>query len=75
MGTLASLLTAGEFTRFNAWIEAYGQVTLDSSDPKGVADGMTLVIEFFGNGKGKPGKPVEREIFTWAQDLFQELLP
>jgi len=72
-GTFASLLTDNELTRFSAWIQEYGQVTLDSSDPKGVADGMTLVIEFFGNGKGKPGEPVEREIFAWVQDLFQEL--
>jgi hypothetical protein len=73
MGTLASLLTDSEFTQFDTWIEEYGQVTLDSSDPNGVADGMTLVIDFFGNGEGKPGKPVEREIFAWAQALFQEL--
>lgn len=73
MGTFATLLSSAEKDQFNTWIEEYGSVTLDSSDPKGVADGMTNVVVLFGNGKGKPGKPVEGEIFTWAQELFQKL--
>jgi hypothetical protein len=73
MGTFADLLTANERLQFNDWIDKYGQTTLDASDPKGTADGMLLVIELFGNGKGKPGKPVQQEIFTWAQEVFQEL--
>jgi hypothetical protein len=73
MGTFASLLSAVEKDQFNAWIAEYGSVTLDVSDPKGVADGMTNVVILYGNGKGKPGKPVEGEIFSWAQGLFQKL--
>ena len=73
MGTFATLLSSDEKEQFNTWIEEYGSMTLDVSDPKGVADGMTNVIVLFGTGTGKPGKPVEGEIFTWAQGLFQEL--
>jgi hypothetical protein len=73
METFASVLTASERSQFTAWINKYGQVTLDASDPKGMADGMSLVIEIFGNGNGKPGKPVQQEMFTWAQELFNEL--
>ncbi len=73
METFASLLTSSERSKFDAWIGKYGQVTLDASDPKGVADGMSLVIEFHGMGKGKPGKPVQQDIFTWSQELFQKL--
>ncbi len=73
IGTLAILLSASERNQFSAWIAEYGSVTLDASDPKGVADGMINVVVLFGTGKGKPGKPVEGDIFTWAQGLFQKL--
>jgi len=73
MSTFANLLTASERSQFDSWMNDYGQFTLDASDPKGVADGMTHVIVLFGSGKGKPGKPVEGEIFTWAQNIFQKL--
>ena len=73
MGTFASLLSASEINQLDAWVSDYGQVTLDASDPKGVSDQMSLIIEFFGKGKGKPGKPVEGEIFLWAQELYQKL--
>jgi len=73
MGTFAKLLSSDEKDQFNTWIGEYGSVTLDASDPKGVADGMTLIVELHGVGNGKPGKPVEGEIFSWAQDLFNRL--
>ena len=73
MATFASLLTSSQRSDFDTWIVEYGQVTLDASDPKGVADGMSLVLEFYGIGKGKPGKPIQQEIFTWSQELFQKL--
>jgi len=73
MGTFANLLSTEEKDQFNTWIEKYGSVTLDASDPKGVADGMTNVIVLFGRGNGKPGKPMEGDIFRWAQELFRRL--
>ena len=72
MGTFATLLSNAETEQFNTWMTDYGSVTLDASDPKGVADGMTNVVVLFGSGNGKPGKPAEGEIFSWAQGLFQE---
>lgn len=73
MGTLAALLTPAERTEFQGWIAEYGSVTIDASDPKGVADGMTLILSLYGNGSAKPLKDVETELFTWAQELFQKL--
>jgi len=73
MGTFATLLSATEMNQFNEWITKYGSFTLDASDPKGVADGMSNVVVLFGRGNGKPGKPVESEIFTWSQNLFRKL--
>lgn len=73
MGTFASLLSNREQNQLFMWVADFDNVGLDASDPKGVADGMSLVIEFNGVGKGKPGKPVQEDIFAWAQDLFQRL--
>jgi len=73
MGTFATLLPTAEKDQFNEWIAEYGSVTLDESDPKGAADGMTNVVVLYGDGKGKPGKPIEGEMFAWAQGLFQKL--
>ncbi len=73
MGTFASLLLSAEKDQFAAWIDEYGSVTLDASDPKGVADGMTNIVILYGSGGGKPGEPTEGEIFAWVQELFQKL--
>ena len=73
MGTFTSLLSDKEQEQFFAWMEKYGAVTLDASDPKGVADGMVLVLEFNGIGKGKPGKADERQMLAWAQEIFYRL--
>lgn len=73
MGTFASLLSTSEREQFDTWFSQYGQTTLDASDPEGVADGMTLVIEFYGSGKGKPAQSIQGDIFTWVQNLYQKL--
>jgi len=73
MGTFASLLLSAEKDQFAAWIDEYGSVTLDASDPKGMADGMTNIVILHGLGSGKPGEPTEGEIFAWVQELFQKL--
>jgi len=73
MNTFDTLLSASEQLQFNEWISDYGQVTLDASDPKGVSDRMTLIVELYGNGNGKPGKPVQDKIFTWMQDIYNRL--
>lgn len=73
MATIASLLSVEDRDKFFDWTGQYGKKTLDASDPKGTVDGMSLVIEFFGSGNGKPGKSEQEEIFTWAQELFNEL--
>lgn len=73
MGALATLLTPEELDQFKAWIAEYGTVTLDASDPKGVADGMTVLLNLYGSGSARPLKNAETELFTWAQEVFQGL--
>jgi len=73
MGTFASLLSGKEKEQLFSWLTDFDAVDLDASDPEGVADGMSLVIELYGRGKGKPDKTVQDNIFGWAQDLYQKL--
>jgi hypothetical protein len=73
MGVLINLLSIAEMDQFRVWLNEYGTVTLDASDPQGVADGMTVVLNLYGNGSAKPLKDAEPEVFTWAQTLYQKL--
>jgi hypothetical protein len=73
MGTLAGLLTAPERQQFNDWTTRFGEVKLDASDPKGVADQMIVTLEFNGMGSGSPTESEQQVLFKFAQDLYQEL--
>ena len=73
MGTLANTLSAEKMGQFQAWITDYATITLDASDPTGVADGMSLKLQLYGTGSKKPNDDARNELFTWAQDLFQKL--
>lgn len=73
MGTLAGLLTLPERQEFNNWTTGFGEVNLDASDPKGVADQMIVTLEFFGMGSEEPTEAEQQELFNFAQDLYQEM--
>jgi hypothetical protein len=73
ISNFAQTLTAVEVDQFDTWMNDYGQFTLDASDPKGTADGMAQLIELYGLEKGKPAKPVQEEIFLWAQNVYAKL--
>lgn len=72
MGSLATLLTASEQKQFREWITEFGDVKLDASDPKGVADGMLLTLDWYGNGSEEPSEAERQELFNFAQDVYQE---
>jgi len=73
MGIFADLLSSKERAQFDAWIEEFGQVDLNVSDPVGVSDRMEVTLSFYGNGSATLTKPDEQELILWAQDLFQKL--
>jgi hypothetical protein len=73
MGTLAGLLSAGEFKQFNTWIGQFDQLELDDSDPEGVADRMVVTLSFFGLSNGQPATADKDALFLWVQDLFQRM--
>lgn len=73
VAAISALLSADELSQFQAWLDEYGTVTLDASDPVGVSDRMSLTLTLYGRGSAKPVKNAEAELFTWAQTLYQRL--
>ena len=73
MGSLDALLTSSEQKEFHQWVSEFGEAELDASDPKGVADGMMLTLNWFGTGNAEPSELEQQELFNFAQDLYQEL--
>jgi hypothetical protein len=53
---LIDLLPQEEMETLERWVQQYGEVSIDASDPKGVADGMVVTLEF--RGVGRPGQTV-----------------
>jgi hypothetical protein len=73
MATFASLLSDEDREQFGAWIQGFGTVTLDASDPEGVSDRMEVKLEFFGKGNGSLTQSDEQALILWAQNVFQKL--
>lgn len=72
-GTFAELISAKEQKQFTTWFLKFDQVNLDASDPAGVADRMSVTLEFYGSGSEEPSKTEEQALFAWAQGLYQKL--
>ena len=73
MSTFADLLTSEKIQQFNDWTTTLGEVKLDASDPKGIADQMIITLEFFGMSTKEPTESEQQALFEFAQDLYQEL--
>ena len=72
---LTSLLSSEELATMNEWVTQYGLVEIDASDPKGVADGMTVKLTFYGLGTEQLSSPeAEQQLLQFAQDLYQEVM-
>jgi len=72
-GAFADLLTSREVQKFNDWMAEFGEAKLDASDPKGVADRMVVTVEFFGLGGKSPTESEQRDLFNFAQSLYQKV--
>jgi hypothetical protein len=72
MGTFATLLSSQEQKQFNDWMTQFGELTLDASDPKGVADRMVVTLNLFGTGSRQPTKSEQQALFEFAQNLYQK---
>jgi hypothetical protein len=74
MGTFAKLLSSEEQAKFMDWMTTFAMSELDASDPKHVADRMTVTLEIFGLGTESPTKSEQQALFEFSQDLYQKLM-
>ncbi len=71
---LTDLLSAEEIATMNEWISKYGVVEIDASDPKGVADGMTVNLKLLGTGTEQITSPaIQQVLLQFVQQLNQKL--
>ena len=69
---LSDVLSEAEIAKLNGWVEEYGTVTIDASDPKGVSDRMVVTLEFVGLGSQETiSSANEKELLEFAQSLSQ----
>ncbi|MEK7327989.1 MAG: hypothetical protein AAB217_22320 [Chloroflexota bacterium] len=67
-------LTDEESAQFKEWAETFGSVVIEMRDPA-VADAMTTVLTFNGNGDGQPAEAEQQLMLAWAQAVYDRLKP
>ena len=69
---VSNILSEVEIARLDEWVQEYGTVKIDASDPKGVSDRMVVTLEFMGLGDQVTISPAnEKELLEFAQLLSQ----
>lgn len=72
---LSELLSREEITTMNEWIMKYGTVDIDTSDPVGAADAMTVKLHMAGLGTEKiTSQAVQQILMQFVQNLNQKLM-
>lgn len=73
--SLGELLSPEEIATMNEWISKYGEINIDASDPKGVADGMSVKLTMYGTGTEQLTDPaLQQTLLQFVQDLNQKML-
>ena len=73
--SISELLSPAEIATMNEWISQYGEISIDASDPKGVADAMSVKLTMYGTGTEQDMDQASQQmLLTFAQDLYQELM-
>lgn len=71
---LIDVLSKEESVKLDEWLKNYGNINIDASDPKGVSDGMIVVLTLIGTGDQQTlATSNERELLNFAQELYQRL--
>jgi hypothetical protein len=69
---LSNLLSDAEIVKLDEWVQEYGMLTIDASNPKGVSDRMIVTLEFVGLGNQETiSASNEKELLEFAQQLSQ----
>ena len=73
-GRRIDILSEDEMAKFDEWLNTYGNVNIDASDPKGVSDRMVVTLTFVGTGSQQTLSASEKEeLLNFAQELHQRL--
>jgi hypothetical protein len=71
---LRDILSEAEIAKLDEWVQEYGTISIDASDPKGVSDRMVVTLEFMGLGSQETiSSADEKELLEFAQTLSQSL--
>ncbi len=70
-----AVLTAAQRTQLASWADQFGTITVDLSDPKGMADGMTRTANVNGTGSKQPTEKEQHAIFDFGQQIYHSLYP
>lgn len=70
---LSDVLSQEEMAQLDQWVQSYGNVNIDASDPKGVSDRMVVVLTFAGLGSDQTVTSSEqKELVNFAQQLHEK---
>lgn len=73
--SISELLSPAEIATMNEWISEYGEVSIDTSDPKGVADAMSVKLNMYGTGtQQQMAQASQQLLLNFVQDLNQKLM-
>jgi hypothetical protein len=72
---LSEIATPEQIATMNDLISRFGVVDIDASDPQGVADAMSIQLEFMGQGTEQLTSPeIQQILLQFAQDLQNKLM-
>ncbi len=73
--SIGELLSPTEIATMNEWISQYGEISIDASDPKGVADAMSVKLTMYGTGTQQQMVQASQQLLlNFVQDLYQEVI-
>jgi hypothetical protein len=73
MSSVSQLLASAEQAQFQSWLQQFGRLSMDASDPKAVADRMTITLVFQGLGSQEASVREEKQMLELAATLHQRL--
>lgn len=69
---LIEVLSKEEIAKLDEWMQNYGIISIDASDPKGVSDRMIVILTLIGTGSEQSlSDSNKQELLNFAQDLHQ----
>lgn len=71
---LREVLSDEELAKLEEWVQEYGNVSIDASDPKGVSDRMVVILEFTGLGSQETVTAADEQLLLdFAQSINNTL--